>query len=1325
MRILSLFLMAAGAFAGQSIQSGPHAIYNSAPVSTTPTNRMEFYIHDWSTTGTTHVVASGSTGWLAYTQVLSPTNIYLVVYNLWDAGGQLAQIQIATLPQPGVYVRCQHDPVNKIDLIEAWDVNGNRISSNSLNYGSEVDSGSGVQLGYGNEPAVFIGFMRVHSSLVPLNSRPPVTVDDANRVLEWKFDGNLNDSSGNGDTATVYQATPVYEQTPYQNTVAIVKTANANAWASVLTQRAGYPATLDGTASYSQSDTSAAVTCFWQRLSGPSLPAFSSRTSCSPVLTGLVFGDYLLQLTVTAADGTSASATADVGAVGTDSKGVVVSADPNVTALFGDMVAFGTNPWGYADYWSQHAMTLRAADYVSAGWSRLQWEKAGSGTVSYYWNGVGYFPANDSLGTTLSAGITASSTTLTVANASRLDLTSLPTRILLLPGSYPAYSEEVRICAVNGNTLTVCYDGRGQSAQIWSSGTLVAQSRVNGNGTHFLTDTNAPVCPAGAPGPPGPASFFSGRVSLTPGSGIMSGIGTAWSSSTGEATPSVGDFVRVSATHGGVPFQFIAQNETGGGLATATVSGGAITGVTTLYSQIGQNYVPGQTNVLIIDPTGSGATVVANVTGGGVRSYTVIGGGANYTNPTVFIQPAALTLNRPYPADADSGAYSGYAIMAGTRTIVLRGQHAVDPSGTGESMWGTTGCESETAVYLNPTTTGNSFASGHDVPALDGTLQSGYPYSVTDSNGWINASSTGGISYYGESLGSRALYYRSGLTSALNAANIIDDYLIKSPWGNRDVAGGPTLLVGGPAIGAFVSAILTGRVPWSDLRSYAGNAEYTLNGVYNNGTQNCEYDDTRDTGYAYAWLILSAIYDPDTSPNGFRSRWRNDLAKMQANDNACKRPDNSWANGFLWNTQVGPLTLIHNSTAATGSGLPRSACTGTASGTGSVTNGPATITATAGSFPAAGADTLVITGTMGGQPFTGSYSYSGSGSSATMSVLWPGDSGTVTWMSTLSSGGFLTTYATGNSDYTDLANNYACIWTSANSLTLDHPWKGATGSNYYGYTSNLAGYGQQPFMLGIKTYGMGLLAAASDPALSSYAAAYSTFNQEATQWIHDKGVDPATLTTNYGRNFEFCEPVTVASSAVFTARTPGCNYGTSVYGEATGREQNQELGNALADFYMNHPSTTNLAWGDSVYGAVWGNPAYNTGGVYYDAASDAMNIGYTNLPDNYINGGKWYGFFAGMGMLHRWPAVRLGGVAPPAPRTLSIPFAPTSVPGATQVQVTITQPNGALATQICPASPCPVTVDARTGSVLMKIDYLNSSGVIVAPGDSAPLYVPQ
>ena len=1329
--LLLLFLLStAGVFAGQSVGYGPRLLYSGTPIPNTPANRVEFYIHDWSSSSTTHLISSGATGWIAYTQPGDPANVTLLIYNQWESDGKLAQIRIGSLSKHAVYVRCQHDPVKKLDLIEAWDTDGNRIANNSLSYGSETPAGTDFQMGFGGEPTLSVGFMRAHSTLVPLNSRPPVTADDTARLFEWKFDGSLNDASGNGHSAIMLGGTPVFTSTPYQNIAAVIKTKGAPSWSNVVTLRAGYPATLDGNGSFSQSDASNAVACFWQQLSGPSAAQFSSRNSCTPVVTGLVFGDYLMQLTVTDGEGRAITTAADIGAVAMDSKGVVVNADPKVDELFGNMIAFGKNPWGFADYWAHRAMTLRKADYDSSGWTALQWERTGAGTVSYYWNGVGYYPANATLGSTLVSAITPTAATLTVSDAGKLDLTQLPTRVLLLPGHYSSVSEEVRICGVTGNTLTVCYDGRGQSPLSWSSGALVAQAKVTGNATHFLTDAVAPVCQVGAPGPPGPASFSTGSVQLAAGSAIMTGLGTHWSSATGEQTPTPGDFVRVAATHGGVPFQFIAQNRTGGALAAAAVSAGVISSVVTLYGQVGQNYTPGQLSVVILDPTGSGAVVTANVTGGSITSFTVSNGGANYSNPTVLIQPSAIALNRPYPADADSGTFSGYAIMPGSRTLVLRSQHAVDASGTGEAMWNSTGCESETAVYLNPTTNGNSFAGGHDLPALDGTLQSGYQYSVTDSNGWVNHSSTGGISFYGESLGSRALYYRSGLKSALDAANVIDDNLIKSPWANRDVAGGPTLLVGGAAIGAFTSGILTGRVPWSDLRSYAANGEYTINGVYNNGTQNCEYDDTRDTGYAYAWVILSAIYDPDISPGGFRSRWRNDLLKMKANDTACKGSDGSWANGFYWNRGFGPVTLTTNSTAVTGSGLPPTACTGVAAGSGSVTKGSAALTLLTGTFPVTGANTLVVTGTLDGNAFTGSYLYSGSGSSVTLSVLWPGDSGNVTWMAVnipdlSTNSGAMSTFATDSSDYASLKNNHACIWNSATSLTLDHPWKGATGSSYFGYLSNLAGFGQQPFMLGIKTYGMGLLAAASDPALASVSDAYKGFNREATQWIHDKGVDANTFTTNYGRVFPFCEPTTTASSPAFDVRTPGCNYGTSLVGKAIGREQNQELGNAVANFYQYNPGPASKSWGDSVYGAVWGHPAYNTGGVFQDEATDAANIGFTNLLDVYIHAGKWYGFFAGMGMLHRWPAIRLGGAEPAINRTVYIPFSVAGIPNATQARIALTHPNGAVSTQYCATSPCAVAVDARSGSVLMKLDYLNAAGTLVAPGDSVPLYLPR
>jgi len=1318
--LLLLLLLSSAAFGGESFRVGQPFVYNFS-VPKTPTNRLEFYMHDWTPSSVIHVVSSGATGWT----IIMYADGSIRFYNAWiTAGGFEDSINLSTLAVKGAYFRCQLDAAKKLQMVEAWDVNGNRIYFHSTSYTAANPNGNGIQLGWGGEQPRSMGFLRIHTSLVPVNSRTPVTVDDKDRLLEWKFDGNLRDASPNRYNGSVGGGSEAYTPTPNQNVIAVLKTANAPSWTNVVSQRAGYPAVLDGSASYSQSDQGSNPSFFWQQISGPSQSIFSSRTTPTTTVTGLVFGDYLYRLTVTDSSGKTSTATADVGAVATDDNGVVVNADPRVDALFGNMIAFGKNPWGYADYWSQHAMQLRASDYETSGWSALQWEQTGQGTVSYYFNGVGWYMGNTKLGTKTTASVSATDTTIKVTDASKLDLAELPARIFLL-NLTGLVREEIRICSVSGNTLTVCYDGRGQNPLAFASGASVTQNKVAGTGTKFLTDPKSAICPVGAPGPPGPASFTGGSIHLTAGSKIATGTGTHWLSTDANTHSSAGQYVRVAATHGGTPFTFIAVNQTGGAFAGIAMNAGKITGVNILYGLSGQNYTSGQVNVVITDKTGSGANVLANVLNGAISSFTVISGGSNYSAPTINIEPMQIQLNRVFPADADTADYSGYAFLPANRTIVLRATHAADPSGYGEVMFGTAGCESETSAYLNLDDPGTSFSGGHDVGGVNGTRQpptGGFPYSVTDTNGWVNAGATGGISFYGESLASRALYYRSGLTSAKKAADILDDYLIKSPWANADVAGGSPLFKGGLAIAGFASHILSNNKDWSDLRSYAASGETIINQVYNNGgAPVCQYFDTRDTGYSYTFVILAALYDPDPA---FRARWLKALTKMQANDTACKGSDGSWSNSAYWNFTTGPLTMTNGSATVTGVNIPQSACLGVTSGTGTVTAGSGTITITGGAVPTNGsAVMLVINGTSGGKRFTGSYSYSVTGNVVTLAVLWPGDSGNVTWTAAHTNGGAMTGFATASSDVKNLAYNYVCTWNSPTSITLDHPWLGTSGSAFYGRTDVLVGFGQQPFMLGIKAYGMGKLAASTDPALASYAKAYGAMNRQALQWIHDKGVDAATLTTNYGRGFEFCEPTTTSTNKAFDQRTPGCNFGMSLGGRAVGREQNQELGNAISDYYIYNPTPENKTWGDQLYGAVWGHPNYNTDGVFYDEASDALNVNLTNLLDSYIHAGKWYGFFAGMGMLHRWPAVRLGGVAPPDPVTMQIPFALESIPNAAKVQITLTAPTGAVTSVTCTAAPCAVTVDRRIGSPLMKLDYLNAAGAVIAPGDTVPLAI--
>ena len=1212
-------------FAGQSLLlTNAQLSLNDPNLSQTQSWRVEFQLHNWTlpTAGSPLVFALDGTG--AYAR-LSPNGTLAIETRDSVSRQQPCFVTLAGLTN--VLVRFQKDVTNMRFSCELWNYNGGGYNSQfdtvtTLRAGS---SGGYINSGISGS----LGFLRISNTLLPLGSKPPTTADAGN-LTELKFDGNLKDSSGKGHSAA---GSASFVATPNQVTVAIAKTAGAPAWSLWTSLRAGFPAQLDASASYSLADASSAVTCFWQELNGPSMLRWSNEGTPTPTVTGLVFGTYNFALQVTDAAGSKSTATLQVGAVATDDKGVVVNADPNVDLLFGPMIAFGKNPWGYQDYWQMHAMNLRAADYVQQGWGPVpQWEKTGAGTVSYYWNGVGIVPGNNTVAMRLTSDISATSTVISVASTVGLDWSVFPTRILIASGPYPSNAEELRICSITTTTMTVCYDGRGQNASAWVTGAFVGQSKLVGAGTHFLTDPNTSVCPLGISFPPGIASYATGTATLTAGSTAVTGAGTTWTNAM------AGSLVQVSATHGGSAFSFIAVIGT-------------------------------------------------------VNSAT------------------SLTLSRVFPATADTAAYA-YTILTGNRTLVLRYPHQVDPGGVGELLWGTTGCESETAVYMNPFRGGNSMASGHDTP-LDGTLIQSQPYSVTDTSGWVNQSSTGGINFYGESLASRSLYYRSGLTTALNAANVIDDYWVKSPWANADGNGYPRLFLGGGGVAAFVSGILTGRVNWSDLRGYAAMGETMMNGINNGGATNCEFADTRDGGYAATWLILGSMFDPDQTVGGFRSRWRTGLATMRQNDIACKRADNSWSNGFLWNSNTGPVTATRGSTSVTGSGLPAAICAGTGSGTATVVNGSATINVIAGSFSSS--PTLILNGTLGGAPFTASYAFSGLTTTGTLAALWPGDTGTVSWMAvnvTSANNNALTVIASGNSDYSNLAVNYGCIWNSATSLTLDHPWQGTTAANYFVYSANLAGFGQQPYMLGIKAFGMHLLASSTDPALSSLAATYGAYTQAAAQWLHDKGFDPVTQGLHYGRGFGFCEPdTTPPSSPQFEARTPGCNYGTSVGAMVAARTLNAELANASSILYAGNPTLANKAYGDQAYGSLWGLGPYNTGGVYSDAFSPSTNLAASNMLDSYIHQGKWYGFFSGMGMPHSWPAARLGGVAALQATTLHLGFqAPSNATGA---QVLITSPNGTIATTACSVNGCDVVVDVREGCHWFQIQYI-ANGKVVA-----------
>ena len=443
-----LLLLPLTAFAGQSLVLTPGVTVSVADPNL-PQNeswRVEFQLHDWT------LPPQGIQN--AYEFYLLGTGLNAAIWPdgrlaLTEMRDSLSPAQPCFLSLTGrqnVMVRFQKDVSNMRVVCEIWNSDGSGYQQDSDSIASiNTWTSSGGTLGSANTSTA-LAFLRVFSTTVPDGARPPVTADVGDLV-------NLTFNAGSTVSIASSSSPGVsYVPTPGQNPVAFVKTLGAPAWNNWVSLRAGFPAQLDGSRSFSLADGSSAVSYQWAQVSGPTTVSWSDTTSATPTIQGLIFGTYTFQLTVKDVAGNTASTTLPIGAVATDANGVVVQADPNADKLFGPMIAFGQNPWGYADERALKATTLRSAVYDAAGLTNPSWATARQGTVTYNFT----LPF-----TSITTDISSSSLSIQVSDASQLDLTTLPTLVLL--GSAPF--EEVRVCSASGNTLQVCFDGRG-----WRSG---------------------------------------------------------------------------------------------------------------------------------------------------------------------------------------------------------------------------------------------------------------------------------------------------------------------------------------------------------------------------------------------------------------------------------------------------------------------------------------------------------------------------------------------------------------------------------------------------------------------------------------------------------------------------------------------------------------------------------------------------------------------------------------------------------------------------------------------------------------------------------------
>src|ERR1035437_7765864 len=266
-----------------------------------------------------------------------------------------------------VLVRVQRDVANTRYTMEVCDATGGNCQSATAAitaYGGASWAGITMRVADGGK----IGFLRWFSSVVPVGTPIP-NGGVAGDLGDWEFEGNLQDSSGHGLNLSgglvSYAATPVYPPA-----------CNAGTQQSF---RAGYPAQLDGSGSYPLNGNTF-LSYPWQLASGPSGLNWSSQATARPQISGLVFGSYVLHLTVTDSSNQSSVCTVKDGAVATDNNNTVITNNSAVDTLLGPMVRYGANPWPWYDNRHKQAADNQIAvmDTYFPAW----WDTAGPGTVT-------------------------------------------------------------------------------------------------------------------------------------------------------------------------------------------------------------------------------------------------------------------------------------------------------------------------------------------------------------------------------------------------------------------------------------------------------------------------------------------------------------------------------------------------------------------------------------------------------------------------------------------------------------------------------------------------------------------------------------------------------------------------------------------------------------------------------------------------------------------------------------------------------------------------------------------------------------------------------
>jgi len=1007
---------------------------------------------------------------------------------------------------------------------------------------------------------------------------------------------------------------------------------------------------------------------------GQIAPSWSDPQSQTPALTGLVFGDYAIELTATDSAGNTATSVTHIGAVATDEDGVVVNANPAADAILGPMIAFGRNPCGLADYWHVAGSIQRQAQYIAAGlsptWPYATWEVMQPGHVSYNWIGAGMAPSYmGGAQTLLTAQCSSTAQSCTVADIAPLNLTTLPARIYISSAgsnrNNPTF-EEIRVCSVSGTSpavLTFCYDGRGYAdpangsrlaAQSWNAGDVVGSDPVTGTGTAFTTT----LCPV-APGPVGTLSYSTGTVAATAGSTTVSLTGGSWTS----ATVAGAYYIVVSAAHSGAPFQFIS-------------------------------------------PISS------------------------------LLDPAHLILTRPFPPDADTASGLTYSIINPNKFVVLgyTTSQGLSPAVPFTKYWpGSFGCESDTLAYIMPYWDPGALASPPVTGAQPYTYMLGNWWYNQSSTGGLDFYSEDLANLAGWLRSGLKQFH----DASMMIGDIWIRHPQKSNGGNGSLLfyGGP--VIGGIA-NAMLSDTGHGTqwkdirsFAMGAINGYPGPASPTTD-CNNDDSREKGYQG------AFLALAAEFDPDFTSSyaPGGisWHQYWQNNLAQYAKNELSCANQfgatDNSWKSSFYgWpesQSSANAVSLTPGSTAGTGTGLTNHFCFGIGQASGVTVVKGSNIVRGSG-FPTSGWDRVAITGPglkdLNGNTVPTLWVYATPNTSRQFTIgygaTWPGTASlnaSVMFDNSSAAGDGVTSFQSSEADPMS-QYEWSCIYNSPSSITLNRPWTGTKSTNY-AYSTNITGFAVQPFMLGIRQYAWLQAKQAAAQTQAAVSAEFAAFQRKAG--IYEHAAFDSVAGANYYGIQPACQPITLASmgSGVCYSGTPPTGLPGANYSYTAERVNTIENSMSLTDYYLSQGgSSSAIAWGDMMYGNCMGNPIYTTDGVYTATDGNTCDSANGNLNASTswgIGAGKWYGFFFGMGASWRWPAQRLGGAESARLRDVLLAFDLGSVPSAASAEIVVTAPSGAETTYACSSSPCKVTVDDRQGSHLYHTNYLSQSGHVLS-----------